>query len=235
MKIPIHIIIACCAFIVACSKGGGSGGSGSQADLPEAASLTSPANNTACLSGTDVDANNASITFTWQAANNADSYDLVVKNLITAQQSVYPVSGTSIDLVLSKTQPYSWYVLSKSSKTTDSAKSDTWKFYVAGNATSSYAPFPATIISPAANSVVPSGGDSPFTVVLQWSGSAVNNDIAFYTVYLDTQDASTVVVQSTAASTASVSLAAGKTYHWRVVTTDTAGNSSDSGVYSFSI
>lgn len=222
-------------FFAACSKGSDSGGSGSQSALPEAANLTSPANNTACLTGTDVDANSASITFTWQAAHNADSYDLVVKNLISAQTSTYSVSGTSKYLVLNKTQPYSWYVISKSSKTSDSVKSDTWKFYVAGNASSSYAPFPATIISPATNAVVASNGSSPVTVVFQWVGSAVNNDIAFYTVYLDTQDASTVVVKSTAASTASMSLAAGKTYYWRVVTTDAAGNSSDSGVFSFSI
>ena len=234
MKASINITLACLIFMAACGKSGGGSGSSTVA-APGEAALTAPANNSACLSGVNVDSNDASIPFSWLAAANADSYDLVVKNLLSAQQSTYPVSGTSIDLTLSKGQPYSWYVVSKSGKTTDSTQSVTYKFYVAGNATSSYAPFPATIIAPAAGTVIPNGGATQVTVVFQWSGASVDNDIAFYTIYLDTKNASTVVLPSTTASTTSMSLAAGQTYYWRVVTTDSVGNSSDSGIYSFSI
>ncbi|HEX9514401.1 MAG TPA: hypothetical protein VF939_28100 [Puia sp.] len=237
MKKPVYITIACFIFITACSKGGGgsNGNPPTTVPSPVASTLTSPLNNTACLSGAPVDANNATITFSWQAATNAETYDLVVKNLISAQQTTYPVSATTKDIVLSKTQPYSWYVVSKSSKTTTTAQSAVWKFYVAGNPTSSYAPFPAIIIAPSANAVIGSGGAGQVNVVLQWDATDIDNDIVSYAIFLDNKDASTKIIPSIVAKTTSISLASGKTYYWRVVTTDGAGNSADSGIYSFTI
>ncbi|MBS1662835.1 MAG: fibronectin type III domain-containing protein [Bacteroidetes bacterium] len=234
MKVLSKITIVCFVFITACGKSGG-GGTPTLPPIPSAPMLSSPLNNATCFSGVNVDANNASITFSWGAGMNAENYDLVIKNLATSQQTTYTVSSLSKDVVLGKNQPYSWYVMSKTSKVNSSAKSEVWKFYVAGNPTSNYAPFPATIIAPAPGSILPSGGMNPVSVTLTWSTTDVDNDIAFYTIYLDNKDASTKVVSSITASTTVVSLTPGKTYYWRVVTTDSAGNVSDSGIYSFSI
>ena len=239
MKIPVCITIACFIFITGCSKNGdpgsGNGNPPTTVPTPAASTLTLPLNNTACLSGVNGDANNATISFSWQAAANTETYDLVVKNLISAQQTTYNLSATTKDIVLSKTQPYSWWVVSRSGKTTSTAQSAVWKFYVAGNPTSSYAPFPATIVAPVANSNIVSGGTGQVNVVLQWDATDIDNDIAFYAVYLDNKDASTKIISSVVTKTTSLSLASGKTYYWRVVTTDSAGNSSDSGIYSFTI
>jgi hypothetical protein len=231
VKSFFYTILVCSITFAACSKGGG------PADVPQPgqAALVSPANNATCLTGNSIDTGKPSVSFSWQSAANADMYDLVVKNLNNAQQNVYSVSGLSKDLVLSKAQPYSWYVVSKSVKTTATSQSAVWKFYVAGNATSSYAPFPATIIAPAPNAVVPSVGSDPVTVMFQWSATDVDNDIAFYTIYLDDKNATTIVNAAVTGSTMTLSLLPYKTYYWRVITTDAAGNTSDSGVYSFSI
>lgn len=237
MKIAVYPIIACFILVTACSKGDGSGNPNPTPTVPApaASTLVSPLNNTACLSGINLDANNATVTFSWQAATDAESYDLVVKNLISVQQTTYTTTATNKDVVLNKTQPYSWYVVSKSSKTTATSQSAVWKFYMSGNATSSYAPFPATIIAPAANAVIASGGAAQLSVVLQWDATDIDNDIASYAIYLDEKDASTKIVPSILAKTTSISLTSGKTYHWRVVTTDVAGNGSDSGIYTFTV
>ena len=239
MKILISITTICFIFFTACSKGDGSSGSNGNppttVPLPVASTLTLPLNNTACLSGVNIDSNNASITFSWQAATNAETYDLVVKNLISAQKTTYAVSATTKDIVLAKSQPYSWYIVSKSSKTTTTAQSAVWKFYVAGSPTSSYVPFPAVIIAPLANAVLTSGTSGQMNVVLQWDATDIDNDIASYAIYLDNKDATSLIIPSIQVKTTSLSLAFGKTYYWRVITNDSAGNSSDSGIFSFII
>lgn len=239
MKIAVYISIVYCFFITACSKGGGANGNNGNPPpsfpSPEATTLISPINNAACLSGISLDSNITTISFSWQAATNAESYDLVIKNLISTQQTTYSATSTSKDIELSKTQPYSWYVLSKSSKTTTTRKSAVWKFYVAGTPASSYAPFPATIITPIDNSMVASGGASQVNIVLQWDATDIDNDIVSYAIYLDNKDASTQINSLIATKTTTLSLASGMSYYWRVVTIDAAGNSSDSGPYFFTI
>ena len=230
---PSTIAVICLIFITACGKsGGGSGGAAQPLGWP---TLISPQNNTACFTGVNVDSNHASVTFSWQAATNAATYNLVVTNLNNAKQTTYPVTGTSEDVVLTKAEPYSWYVMARSGGMADSTSSPTWKFYVAGNPTTTYAPFPATIIAPANNAVVPSTGGPQVTVVFQWSGADIDNDIAFYTIYLDNTNATTKVIPSITSDSTTMSLAPMKTYYWRVVTTDSEGNTSDSGIYTFII
>jgi hypothetical protein len=232
MKLSTITVIISLVVITACGKGGNPT---TDVQAPDAAALLSPADNEACLNGVTIDSSSATVTLSWRAAANADSYDLVVKNLLSAVQTTYPVSGISKDLVLSKAQPYSWHVVSKSSHTALTAQSAIWKFYVAGNPTTDYAPFPATIIAPAANEVIPSTGGDSVKVAFHWTATDVDNDIAYYTIYLDNSNASTKVVPSITVDTTSLTLATMKTYFWRVVTTDRAGNTSDSGIYIFSL
>ncbi|WP_431216955.1 hypothetical protein ACQ86N_21825 [Puia sp. P3] len=125
-------------------------------------------------------------------------------------------------------------MVSKSGRTSATSPSAVWKFYVAGNASSSYAPFPATIIAPASNAVVPSSGMDSVSVSFQWTATDVDDDIAFYTICLDDKNATTKV-KTLPESTMTFTLLPFKTYYWRVITTDRAGNTSDSGIYSFSI
>jgi hypothetical protein len=232
VKRRLYTAFVCSVIFAACGKS--DGGNSQDTSQPATASLVSPANNTTCLSGVSVDTGKSTITFSWQSAANADSYDLIVKNLNNAQQNTYAVSGLSKDVVLNKAQPYSWYVVSRSTKTTVTSQSAVWKFYVAGNATTSYAPFPATIIAPAQNAIIPSSGQDSVTVTFQWNATDVDNDIVSYTIYLDEKNATTQV-KTVTGNTTTITLAPFKSYYWRVITTDAARNTSDSGIYSFSI
>ncbi len=126
--------------------------------------MGAPANSSACLTGTSVDANNASINFSWNAAANTESYDVTINDLYTQQMlPVINTTATNLTKTLQKNHAYSWKVVSKSSKTTNTATSDTWKFYLAGNPASNYSPFPANVTAPAYGANVPVG-----SVTIQW-------------------------------------------------------------------
>jgi len=201
--------------------------------LPGAVTLSSPADNTACLKSSSASGSAASVTFSWSASTNADSYRLDIKNLNTQATVSYNTNNASYTTSLDANVPYSWSVtaINSSGKTSSNSR----KFFLSGVASSSYAPFPADLTSPASGSVVNAGGASTMQVTFQWSGSDPDNDIAGYAFYLDNTNASTQVVASQTSTTLSQSLSSGKTYYWKVVTTDKAGNSSTSPVGVFQV
>ena len=73
--------------MISCGGGGGDGDSGG-GDPPPAPtppgnpSLTSPANNTVCETGTSISDTQSNVVFSWQASSATDSYDLEVKNYL---------------------------------------------------------------------------------------------------------------------------------------------------------
>ncbi len=213
----------------------GCGGGSKEVPVPTpgAITLSAPANNTACLKSSSTGESSASVTFSWNAASNADSYRLDIKNLNTQITTSYNTSSLSYSLNLDVNMPYSWDVvaINNTGKTT----SDVWKFYLSGAASSNYAPFPAALTMPASGGTISAYGAASVQVTFQWSGSDPDNDIANYAFYLDNSDASTQIVASQTASTLTQNLSSGKTYYWKIVTTDKAGNSSSSAVGSFQI
>jgi len=225
----IIFAIALMAVAVGCSKsdGDGDGSGGSQ----NAAVLLSPANNTECLTGTSISDSQSKVTLTWAAADDTEVYFVYIKNLST-QSTVQFSAGTatSYEATLSKGTPYSWYV-SANKTTGTTVKSDVWKFYNAGTATTSHAPFPADLVAPVMSSLV----NGP-AITLQWAGADIDNDIEGYKIYLDTNvNPSTLVGTVTAQQLPNVTVATGGTYYWKIVTTDDAGNSTASPVYQFRV
>jgi hypothetical protein len=200
---------------------------------PGTTTLSLPANNTACLQGTLATATSATVIFSWGAANHAESYQLVIKNLNTQVSSAYTTTKTGDTISLAVNIPYAWSVsaVNPTGKTT----SDSWKFYLSGAASNSYAPFAADLTLPASGTVINSNRVASVSVTFQWAGSDPDNDITSYALYLDNTNASTQVVASQTAATASQTLASGKTYYWKVVTKDKLGNTSVSVVNSFRI
>jgi len=201
---------------------------------PGAVSLSNPADNTACLKATSVTGNSAPITFSWGAASNASSYRLTITNLTNqAVTTVDAGSALSNSVNLDVNTPYSWKIAAIN--TTGETPSSVFKFYLSGNALTNYAPFPADLTLPATGSVLNANGASSLQVTLQWVGSDTDNDIASYSVYLDNTNATTQVVASQTGNSLAQSLSSGKTYYWKVVTTDKKGNSSNSVVGTFQI
>ncbi|MEJ6979469.1 hypothetical protein WG906_03350 [Pedobacter sp. P351] len=200
---------------------------------PEKATLISPAQNEACLTGTVVSATENSVTFKWSNAVNADSYQVTLKNLEDNVENVHSSSDNELTLILRKNTPYSWSVTSRASRTTAKAKSEIWKFFNAGSGEISYAPFPAELLTPTFGQSVTAVDNK---VTLDWEGSDVDEDIASYSVFVGTsKNALLSVAQDITGSVFSATVTANTTYYWKVVTKDATGNTSHSSVSQFRV
>jgi len=201
---------------------------------PAVALLSSPAQNEVCTTGTVISATQSSVTFTWEAAANASSYDLTLKNLLTAATETHNTSQTQLTLTLARNTPYSWFIVSKSTQTSATAQSDTWKFYNSGPGIITYAPFPAQIVAPTFGQIVTAASG---TVNLSWKGSSVTpGDIINYDVYFGTTNSPALLAGAVTASfDNNVAVTSGTTYYWKVITRDMQGNTSDSGLSQFTV
>ena len=200
---------------------------------PDKVTLLAPADNSACLKGSSGSGTTATVSFSWNKAAHADSYQLEVKDLVTQQVRSFTTSNLTYSTTLTVNTPYSWSVTSVNSKGQTSGSA--WKFYLAGTAASSYAPFPAELTAPASGTEINANGALSVQVSFAWQGSDVDNDIASYALYLDNENAATRVIASQTETTATQTLTSGKTYFWKVVTTDKVGNKSNSIISSFQI
>ena len=191
---------------------------------PTVAVLKTPAQNSECLDGENVE-------FSWNASQNTDSYTIVVKNLLTTAQISQTTTSTSVTIKLDVGQPYSWFITSSSSVSSQTASTTKWKFYLKGEPTSNYAPFPADLISPKSESNVNVGN-----VKFEWKGSDVDeNDTLKFDLYVDTENPPTTRVKSNlTANSSNLNLDSG-TYYWKVITKDDSGSNSDSGVSMFKV
>lgn len=200
---------------------------------PDKAMLTAPASNSTCTTGKVVSSTQSSVLFTWATAANTESYDLSIKNLLTGTTSTQTVTANQLEVTLLRNTPYSWYVVSKSSKTTQTAQSNLFKFYNSGIAATNYAPFPADLTSPTlAQSVNAAAGK----VTLTWTGADVDNDIVGYDVYLGTSNSAlTTVKTNLTATTFDIAVTSGTAYYWKIVTKDSQTNTSTSAIYQFSV
>tara|TARA_A100001011_G_C14319395_1_gene849719 strand:+ start:51 stop:737 length:687 start_codon:yes stop_codon:yes gene_type:complete len=217
--LPLMMLLAC---------GGKSGGDNPTPPppplppAPTAATLKTPAQNSECIDGENVE-------FSWNASENTDSYTIVIKNLLTTSQISQTTTSTSVTIKLELGQPYSWFITSTSSTSTETASSTKWKFYLKGEPTSNYAPFPADLITPKSETSVSSG-----SINFEWKGSDVDeNDSLTFDLYVDSNNPPTNKVKTNlSTSTTNVTLDAG-TYYWKIVTRDSKGSNSDSGVAMF--
>ena len=225
------IVIFSAVLLAAC---GGGGKNNNPTPPPTAASLSAPAQNQVCTTGTILSTTQSSIAFSWAAGSNTNSYTLVVKNLLTKDSTITSTTLPTATLTLLRGVPYSWYVVSISSLTTTTAKSDIWKFYNAGAGAISYPPYPATITAPLfAQTVTATAGK----INLTWTGSiAPPSTIAGYDVYFDTtNNPAKVATGITDQFLNNVTVSSGTTYYWKVITKNQNGDTSDSGLYQFTV
>ena len=228
--------------LISCGGGGGDdggannggGGGGPVVNPPGKSTLTAPANSETCETGTSVSATQSEVTFTWTASSDTNTYDLKITNLNTSVViNRTALTSTSTKVTLDKGVPYSWNITSKSTASTTSTASDTWKFYLLGPGIVNYAPFPADLKTPASGSTVTRDGDGKVTFT--WDGSDPDGDSLNYTLYVDATDGKQTpptAQTDLTVKTLAVALDAATTYYWRVKTSD-GTNSSYSIVYSF--
>jgi len=203
----------------------------SPAPAPGKAALLAPAQNEVCTLGTVISASQSTVTLKWVAAANATGYEIKIKNLEDGTTQSQTTANTQFDATLKRNTPYSWSVTSKAANNNTTTPSDIWKFYNSGPAVVNYAPFPAEILAPAMNQTITISNGK---VTLSWNGSDVDNDIVNYDVYLGDSSSPALLQGKVLESTLKdVSVSVGKTYYWKVITRDSKGNTSDSGIYQF--
>ena len=199
---------------------------------PQAALLTFPLQNSECTTGVNLNATTSRVEFTWMAAKHTDTYELRVTNTATNITQTVSTSDLHAQLPLQKGAPYSWSVVSRNDETQDIATSASWQFYNAGFSVS-YAPFPARVVQPESGSRVIR--DINNEVELQWFGADVDGDLVGYEVYYDNVSPPAVLVASPSVSVQriKVNAAINTTYFWKVISLDSEGNTSDSGIFTF--
>lgn len=189
---------------------------------PTAAALTLPVNNTVCYEGTNISSLTSDVSFSWSTAKDTEVYDLVITNLNTLANTTKSVnSENKATLALFKGALYSWQVISKSNKSKETASSEVWRFYLAGDGASTFAPFPALIIAPVSGaSVAPNAGK----VNLIWSGADPDTDVLSYEIYMNTDQAKVLNRQVDPSNTSSsnlwVTVKSGTVYYWSVKSSD---------------
>lgn len=86
------------------------------------------------------------------------------------------ITHTSAKVNLERGHPYSWLITSRNSGSV-STTSDVWKFYLARDGESNFAPFPASAIAPTTGATVTPADDK---VTLEWeSVSDPDGDTVF--------------------------------------------------------
>jgi hypothetical protein len=223
-----YIIIAIgLVLITGCSK------QSTPALAPGRATLLLPAENSACTTGNIISTTKSAVLFTWVPTANTDTYVVGIKNLLTQAIEYKQVATAQVTDTLLRNTPYSWFVVSASKTSSDTAKSPVWKFYNAGPGAIAHAPYAANAVAPTLNQNVTAAGG---LLNLVWNGSSIDNDITGYDVYFGTSSTPPLLKANvTDMFLNSVSVTSGTTYYWKIVTKDLPGNTSDSGPFSFKV
>jgi len=201
---------------------------------PEGALLVFPLESSECTTGVSVNEELSQVTFEWMPSKNTDLYTLTVLNLNTNTPQAITSVSTSVALSIEKGAPFSWSVISSNTDSDITATSGNWLFYNSGSQTT-YAPFPAQLIAPKSGATVQKNAMDEIS--LEWLGVDVENDIEKFEVYFSEQNPPDVLLINTNGLVleTNVTVASGTTYYWKIITTDSEGNSSDSGVFDFKV
>jgi hypothetical protein len=195
---------------------------------PLAANLIFPFNNETCFEGNVISKTESIVGFKWSSAENTDAYTLNITNLNTSVLLKVEVTGNEKDITILRGIPYSWFVTSKSNKSSKIAQSSIWKFYNAGIGLENHPPFPAEVLNPKMGSSVQSGN-----IQLKWTATDVENDITKYDIYLDTISPPLVPISTQQEVSLNIDVLGGKVYYWKVVTHDQEANTSVSQIFEF--
>lgn len=212
--------------IVSCSKK-------DKAPAPGKATLIFPEQNAVCTNGSVISDTQSSIVFSWNTSTNTDSYEVSIKNLLTHDVSTQVTGAHELKVTLKRNTPYAWFVKSMSGKSNDTTLSDTWKFYNSGPGSTSYPPFPAAITSPGFGVDVNASGGK---INVKWKGADPDNDITGYDVCFGSNATPPILKSNiTDMFLNDITVTSGTVYYCKVITHDSNGNTSDSGIWQFRV
>ncbi|WP_316767696.1 hypothetical protein [Pedobacter frigiditerrae] len=194
--------------------------------------LIAPAKDELCTTGVPYTSTMNKITFKWNASAFVKDYAITVKNLVTSELTTGTTTNTQIELALAKNAAFSWSVKTNSSLNSSSLESDIWRFYNAGEATSSFTPYPAELTSPLMDASVSSVSGK---INLVWRGDDPDFDILSYDIYFGTTASPPLLKNDHVSALLSVSVTPATVYYWKIVTKDKLGNKSESSVFKFTV
>lgn len=223
----IFLVLCTCTILLGCKKK-------RSPKPPEAVQLIFPEQNSECTTGISLGQEKSQVEFDWSAADNTETYELRVTNTNTGTVQTIVSSNTTASLPLEKGGQFSWLVRSRNSQIEESVSSEIWSFYNAGSRTT-FAPFPAEIISPTSSENV--FKDINNEVTLSWATADLDNDIISCEVYFSVETPPTDLIRTVPPSISSikVSVTSDTVYYWSVVVIDSEGNKSNSGVFNFKV
>tara|TARA_B100001093_G_scaffold349595_1_gene334159 strand:- start:156 stop:836 length:681 start_codon:yes stop_codon:yes gene_type:complete len=198
---------------------------------PDPPLLIGPQNNNSCTSDIVISSLRSQVNFSWQAALNADDYELVIRDIETNSDIQLNTFRTFNSVILDRGNQYSWWVISKYNADQTFSKSLVWTFYLEGSQKSSHFPFPANLLNPKSNEQI-SLNDGKY--IFRWESTDLDKDIIEYDVYLGTNlDELTLMAERLSLNSIELSLNSNQFYYWKVITKDSEGNVSSSPVEGF--
>ena len=228
-KIGYLLLVTILAVACSTSDDSSGGNNGNDLDLPQGVQLIFPHQNSLCNEGVNQTETESTVFFEWEPSGNAQSYLLTIESLdnddvlqFTAQENIYPVT-------INRGESYKWFVEYTSQG--DTKTSAVWNFYNAADAIQNYAPFAAEIVAPTMAQNIANTN----SIILQWNGSDVDNDIVGYDVYFGTDTQPALFSSDITQNQIEVSVTPGNIYYWSIITKDTAGNSSQTSIHQFRI
>ena len=144
-KLVIHFLLFIALGLVACKD-----------PIPDPGQtlLLLPEDNTSCLYVSQ-SSTTASVDFSWQEAEFTDGYKVVIRNITTEEQITSITQNTNIRLTLARGIPYQWKVLTTSELSIVETPSRNFSFYLEALQQRNYLPFPARLLSPLSDQVIP--------------------------------------------------------------------------------
>ena len=227
------VFITCLAFLLfGCSDTTDDGpitGNGGAQDPAIGVQLIFPQEGSLCNEGENPTPTESTVFFEWEPNDNAENYTLTIENLGTGSVVQFQTADFIFPVTIPRAEAFRWFVQYELQNETK--ESAIWNFYNAGPGVETYPPFPAEIMSPSMAQTIATTN----TLILQWSGSDVDNDVVGYDVYFGTNNPPSLNANDISANQLTVSVASGNTYYWNIITKDAEGNSSESGVFQFRV
>ena len=112
------------------------------------------------------------------------SFDSFVNLELSAKRELTDSELKSLEnntsLILDRGINYSWWVISRSNKSSITAKSLIWQFYLEGPSIIEHIPFSAVLFSPQNEEQINLHNQNKY--IFKWSGSDLDDDIDFYVI-----------------------------------------------------
>lgn len=201
-------------------------------NVPVAATLVFPEDNTECNEGTILNDTENNVVFRWNLSEFTDSYELIIKNLetdiITSQYAINDYK----EVTLTRGTSYEWYIISKSIEIDTTATSEVFQFFNAAPGVVDHIPFSAEAITPHDNEILVTNNTF---VRLEWQATDLDDDIKEYEILFGTSVEEMTNIGSTENTNIEVDIIFGSTYFWKVKTYDENFNSSESDIFQFTV